>query len=62
MEVLRNVPKEDIRRADKAMEEAVRSLAARRTRFLDVEVVEGNPRRTVIIRKLDGRLVQAASL
>lgn len=62
MEVLRNVPKEDIRRADKAMEEVVRSLAARRTHFLDVEIVEGNPHRTVIIRKLDGRFVQAASL
>lgn len=56
MEVLRNVPKEDIRRADKAMEEAVRSLAARRAHLFDVEVVEGNPHITVIIRKLDGRL------
>lgn len=62
MEALRNIPKEDIKRADKAIEEAVRSLAARRAHFFDVEVVEGNPRRTVVIRKSDGSLVQAASL
>lgn len=62
MEALRNVPQEDIRRADKTMEEAVRSLAARRAHLLDVEVVEGNPRRTVVVRKLDGSLVQAVSI
>lgn len=62
MEVLQNISKEDIRRADKEIEGAVRSLTARRAHLLDVEVVEGNPRRTVVIRKLDGSLVQAVSV
>lgn len=61
MEVLRNVPKEDIRQADKKIEEAVRFLTAKRAHLL-VEVVEGNPRRTVVVRKLDGSLVQAVSI